>query len=267
MFKHCYWLFSFLGLMTVWASFIMGFRYDAEAPIGNLVFDVLIYAVFIAIHILMTMLAFKNSIYGRRAGTSLERRVYVTITVISWVLVYWLHRPIGGFGWIAPAWLHYIGLCAFLLCVAGFFEFATFASLGQLVGMPDAELSHSVGSETPLLVEGPYAQVRHPMYRAAFFASACSLLMYPNAAQFLWSVMIASSFLGFIPFEERQLLAARGDQYRAYIARSHTEFFGACGNGFPYSTDTGATSVDLCGLAIDVCKTTHHNKNDNGRPP
>jgi protein-S-isoprenylcysteine O-methyltransferase Ste14 len=203
MFKHVYWLFSFLGLMTVWASFIMGFRHEAETPAINIVFDVLIYAAFIAVHIVLTMPAFKNALYGRRAGTPVERRVYITIAVVSWVLVYWLHRPIGGFGWTAPPWLHYIGLCAFLLSVAGFFEFATFAGLGQLVGMPDAELSHSVGSETTLMVEGPYAHVRHPMYRAAFFASACSLLMYPNAAQLLWSVMIAASFLGFIPFEER----------------------------------------------------------------
>ena len=222
MFKQAYWLFSFLGLMTVWASFIMGFRYEAESPTSNIVFDVLIYAVFIAVHIVMTMPAFKNAVYGRRAGTPLERRVYVIITVVRWVLVYGLHRPIGGFGWTAPPWLHYVGLCMFLLCVVGFFEFATFARLGQLVGMPDTALSHSVGSETPLMTEGPYAEVRHPMYRAAFFASACSLLMYPNAAQLLWAVMIAVSFLGFIPFEERQLLAALGDEYRAYIA--HTPY-------------------------------------------
>jgi protein-S-isoprenylcysteine O-methyltransferase Ste14 len=225
MFKQAYWLFSFLGLMTVWASFIMGFRHEAEAPTINIVFDVLIYAAFIAVHIVMTMPAFKNAVYGRRAGTPVERRVYITVAVISWVLVYWSHRPIGGFGWTAPPWLHYIGLCAFLLSVAGFFEFATFAGLGQLVGMPDAELSHSVGSETPLMVEGPYARVRHPMYRAAFFASACSLLMYPNAAQLLWSAMIAVSFLAFIPFEERQLLAARGDEYRDYMARTQYRVF------------------------------------------
>jgi protein-S-isoprenylcysteine O-methyltransferase Ste14 len=225
MFKYAYWLFSFLGLMTVWASFIMGFRYEADAPIGNIVFDVLIYAMFIAVHIVMTMPAFKNGVYGRRAGTPLERRVYITISVVSWVLVYWLHRPIGGFGWTAPPWLHYIGLCLFLLSVVGFFEFATFAGLGQLVGMPDEVLSHSVGSETPLMTEGPYARVRHPMYRAAFFANACSLLMYPNTAQLLWAAMVAASFLGFIPFEERQLLTARGDEYRAYIARTPYRVF------------------------------------------
>src|SRR5258705_7647649 len=123
MFRRVYWLFALFGLMTVWASFIMGFRYDADAPVSIVVFDVVIYAVFIAVHIVMTMPAFKNAVYGTPAGTPLERRVYITIAVVTWVLVYWLHRPIGGFGWVAPPWLHYIGLCAFLLSVIGFFEF------------------------------------------------------------------------------------------------------------------------------------------------
>jgi len=52
MFKQSYWLFSLLGLMAVWASFIMGFRYEAEAPTGNIVFDALIYALFITAHIM-----------------------------------------------------------------------------------------------------------------------------------------------------------------------------------------------------------------------
>ncbi len=72
------------------------------------------------------------------------------------------------------------------------------------------------------MTEGPYARVRHPMYRAAFFANACSLFMWPNAAQLLFAAMVAASFLGFIPFEERQLLKGRGEEYRAYM--THTRY-------------------------------------------
>jgi protein-S-isoprenylcysteine O-methyltransferase Ste14 len=226
MFKKAYWAFSFLGLMTVWASFILGFRWAPDAaPANNVWFNVLIYGAFIAVHIVMTMPAFKNAVYGPRAGTPLERRVYIAITVVTWLLVYAFHRPVAGPGWVSPPWLHYLGLCGYLLAIAGFFEFATFEGLGSLVGVPDAALSHSVGSETPLMTEGPYASVRHPMYRAAFYANLCSLVMWPNAAQLLWSVMVAVSFFGFIPFEERQLLRARGDEYRAYMARTPYRVF------------------------------------------
>src|SRR5438045_3135934 len=108
MFTRVYWLFSYLGLMTIWASFILGFRYDPEAPAANTFINVLLYAAFIAVHIIMTTPGFKGAVYGERAGTPMERRIYITTAVVSWVLVYWLHRPVGGLGWIAPEWLHYL---------------------------------------------------------------------------------------------------------------------------------------------------------------
>ena len=45
MFKHIYWFFSYLGVMTLSAAFIMGFRHETDAPIGNLAFNVLLYLI------------------------------------------------------------------------------------------------------------------------------------------------------------------------------------------------------------------------------
>jgi protein-S-isoprenylcysteine O-methyltransferase Ste14 len=218
MFNKTYWLFSYLGVMTVWASFLMGFRYQSAAPAANVVFNILLYAAYLAVHIVMTTPHFKSAVYGQRAGSPVERRIYVTIAVVTWVLMYWLHRPVGGFGWAAPRWLQYLGYCGFLLSFVAFFQTTTIEGLASFVGMPDIELSHTAGSETPLMTEGPYAQVRHPMYRAAILGYVCSLLIYPNSGQLLFGLMVSASFLGFIPFEERQLLTARGDEYRAYMA-------------------------------------------------
>ena len=75
------------------------------------------------------------------------------------------------------------------------------------------------------MVDGPYASVRHPMYRAAFFATLASLLIHPNAGQLLFAIMVTASFVGFIPFEEHQLLKARGEEYRAYMARTPYRVF------------------------------------------
>lgn len=224
MIKRAYRGFSYLGLMTFWASFIMGFRHAADAPMTNLWFNIAIYAAFIAVHIALTMPVAKQAIYGSRAGTPFERQIYIVITVVTWVLLYWLHKPVPGFAWTAPAWLRYVGLCAMLLALVAFYEFATFAGLDQLLGIA-AGLSHSVGAETPLMTDGPYASVRHPMYRAAFFACAASLLIHPNAGQLLFAAMVTVSFVGFIPFEEHQLLKARGDEYRAYITRTPYRVF------------------------------------------
>ena len=217
MFKRFYWFFSYLGVMTFSAAFVMGFQHEADAPAGNLLADLLMYGVFIAVHIVMTTPAFKRAVFGRPAGTPSERRIFVAVSVLTWVGLYGLHLPIGGFGFSSPDWLRFVGLCAVLLSVVAFFEFATFESLGSLLGMPGSELSHSVGSETPIMREGPYASVRHPMYRAATFIALSSLLIHPNAAQALFAVLTTASFLGFIPFEERQLIGARGQEYRDYM--------------------------------------------------
>lgn len=226
MFKALYAAFAYLGLMVLPASFIMGFRYEAGAPLSNLWFNLALYAGFIAVHIVMTMPAFKGAVFGSREGTPAERRIYVAISVITWVGLYALHRPIGGYAldaagplaaYLANPWVGYLGLCCVLLGVVAFFEFATFESLSALVAMPGAAISHTAGAETPLLTEGPYAKVRHPMYRAAALYTLASLLIHPNTAQLCFVLLISASFIGFVPFEERQLLQHRGREYRAYI--------------------------------------------------
>jgi protein-S-isoprenylcysteine O-methyltransferase Ste14 len=141
------------------------------------------------------------------------------------VVVYAVHWPMRGFAYVPPAWLQYVGYCAVLLAIVAFFEFATFEGLANLVGMPGTELSHTVGAETPLMTDGPYAVVRHPMYRAAFYLAFCSLLIHFNACQLLFALMTTASFFCFIPFEEYQLLRARGDEYRRYMQTTPYRLF------------------------------------------
>lgn len=215
--KALYEVFAFLGLMTFAAAFLYGFRHEAGAPLGNLLFDVAIYAAFIGLHIVMTMPAFKRAVYGRPEGTPNERRVYIAVTVVTWLLMVAFHRPAPGFGFEPPGPVVFLGLCTVLFCVVAFFEFATLEGLRSLLGVPGAPLAYSVGEETPLMTEGSYAQVRHPMYRAAFGLSFASLLVHPNAGQLLFAVLVSGFFIGFIPFEEAQLLRARGEAYRAYM--------------------------------------------------
>jgi len=212
-----YTIFAFLGGMSFSAAFFMGFRHDPGAPEANILFNLLLFLVFIAVHITMTMPSFKKLVFGRPEGTLFERQVYVTISIATWVGMYWLHKPIAVFGFSSPAWLQFIGYCAMILSIVAFFEFATFEALGGLLGRPGARLSHSAGRETPIMTQGSYASVRHPMYRAAFCISFSSLLVHPNAAQLLFAVLTSAGFLGFIPFEEGQLLRARGDEYRSYM--------------------------------------------------
>jgi protein-S-isoprenylcysteine O-methyltransferase Ste14 len=92
--------------------------------------------------------------------------------------------------------------------------------LDGLLAVPGAAMTHSHGAETPLLTEGQYRRVRHPMYRAALLVGLSSLLIHPNVAQAFWCAMIGGTFIAFIPIEERQLLAARGASYQQYMQQT-----------------------------------------------
>jgi len=210
-----YIAFAYVGLLAVPAAYITGWRHDPAAPTGNLWFDLVLFAVFIGIHFATTTAWFKGAFFGRPEGTSLERRVYISISIITWIALYILHKPVPGPAFAAPAWLQFTGLCCVLLGVVAFFEFATLEGLGDLLGVPGRELSHAAAA--PLMTEGPYASVRHPMYRAATLYMLASLLIHPNAGQLLFALLGALGFLAFVPIEERNLLRTRGDAYRNYM--------------------------------------------------
>jgi protein-S-isoprenylcysteine O-methyltransferase Ste14 len=216
MFAKLYALFAYIGVMVIPASFIMGFKYDPTAPASNYVYDIVLYLIYIGIHFLMTVPAFKKMVYGKPQGSSAERRVYVTISVVTWIVLYAVHKPLPGFEIAANQWIVFFGLCLVLVGQFAFFEFGNFDALNALFGVPGSGMSHSAGGETPLMTEGSYSKVRHPMYRAALILYMSSVIMHPNTAQLLFAVMVSLSFLVFIPIEEAGLIRGRGEQYRAY---------------------------------------------------
>lgn len=217
MFAQAYRAFAFLGLMIVGTSYLTGFRYDAEAPVENYWINFGMYAAYIVVHIIMTMPGFKKALYRQHAGKLIERQIYIVISIVTWLAVFYYHKAVPGFEFASPDWLQFLGICAVMLAAFGFFEFATFDALDSLVGMPGTEISHTVSADTPLFTEGSYARVRHPMYRAGFLMGFVSLLIHPNAGQLLFAVMLGFSFVLFVPFEEHQLIKARGKEYKAYM--------------------------------------------------
>jgi protein-S-isoprenylcysteine O-methyltransferase Ste14 len=218
--RIAYWWFGHLGLMVVSAAVILGFRHAADAPALNYGWNLLLYGAYIAVHLVMTRPAWKRFVTGRVEGTPVERRVYIAVAVTTWLVVYALHRPVPGFALVPPLWLRYLGLCGILLGFFAFLEGATFQATAGLLGVPGAAMHYSHGAETPLMTEGSYASVRHPMYRGFLCMLAASLLLHPNAAQLLWAVMFALTFVAFVPVEEAQLIAQRGDQYRLYMVQT-----------------------------------------------
>jgi protein-S-isoprenylcysteine O-methyltransferase Ste14 len=215
--RAIYRSFAYFGLASIFAALLYGFRFAPGAPIGNYFFDVALYGLFVVPHLVMTRGWFKQAVYGSPTGSLFERQVFITVSVTTWLAVLSLHRPVPGGALAVPGLLRFAAMVGFVLSVFAFFEGKTFAMLDGLLGVPEGTMTHSHGTETPLLTDGSYAQVRHPMYRAALLAGLCSIVIHPHVAQVLWCLLIGGTFVLFIPVEERQLIAARGDAYRAYM--------------------------------------------------
>jgi protein-S-isoprenylcysteine O-methyltransferase Ste14 len=216
MLTKIYALFAYLGVMAIPAAFIMGFKYDPTAPASNYGYDVALYAIYIAIHFVMTLPGFKKALYGKPQGAFYERRVYVIVSVVTWLVLYALHKPLPGFEIPVNEWVRFVGLCIMLLGQFMFFEYANFGAINALFGVSKDAMTHTSSGETPLMTEGSYAQVRHPMYRASIVVYMSSFIIHPNSAQLLFAVMVTASFVFFIPVEEAALIKGRGDQYREY---------------------------------------------------
>lgn len=59
-----YAFLAILGVMAIPASFILGFRYSADAGEVNYLWNFLMFAAFMAVHIVMLLPAFKKAVYG-----------------------------------------------------------------------------------------------------------------------------------------------------------------------------------------------------------
>jgi protein-S-isoprenylcysteine O-methyltransferase Ste14 len=132
-------------------------------------------------------------------------------TLKTWQALCALQRPLPGPAPVLPEAVQFAGTVGFILCVYMFFLGLSLERIDGLLGVPGSVGAYSHGAETPLFTEGQYAQVRHPMYRAAILGGICGLLAHPNPAQLFWTLLIGATFVAFIPVEEAQMTAARGD--------------------------------------------------------
>jgi protein-S-isoprenylcysteine O-methyltransferase Ste14 len=211
-----YRLGAYFGLFSIFGSMLYGFRYDPAAPASNYLFNVGLYVAWAAVHLAMTGAPFKRLAYGPRMGEPIERQVFIGVTVVTWLAVLWVHRPVPGPSFVFPGPLRFAATVGFIAAGFAFFEGFTFAVFDGFFAVPGRVMQMSHGAETPLLTEGRYAAVRHPMYQAAIWGALCSLVIHANAGQLLWCAFLGATFVGFIPIEEERLVAARGEAYQAY---------------------------------------------------
>jgi protein-S-isoprenylcysteine O-methyltransferase Ste14 len=110
--------------------------------------------------------------------------------------------------------LAWLGATIFLLALVLFYE--THRALGR-----SWSVTLEVREAHKLVTEGIYRYVRHPMYTAFWLWAVAQALLLPNwIAGFSGIVGFGTLFAFRIRREEAMMLAAFGEEYRAYQART-----------------------------------------------
>lgn len=117
------------------------------------------------------------------------------------------------FGYSLPDWASWAGLV--ILSAALYLHARAIADLGR-----SYSATVRVRERQPLVRDGVYAWVRHPIYASLWLvALAQPLLVHHFVCGFAGLVGFALLFLYRLPREEGMMLDAYGDEYRDYMRR------------------------------------------------
>lgn len=89
-----------------------------------------------------------------------------------------------------------------------------------------------------LAIEGPYARVRHPQYVGFVLIMTGFLVQWPTLVTLAMFPVLVLMYVRLALREEREMLAAFGDAYRRYVART-PRFVPRFGNGTGPRTGMG----------------------------
>ena len=184
-----------------------------------LLIDVGLLGLFAIQHSVMARPFFKRW-FTRLVPESAERSTYVLASSLALIVMFVNWQPLGGVVWnvtdpIARSMLYGGFAFGWLLVLAATFLINHFDLLGlrqvwlQLVDKPYTQLRFG----TP----GPYKLVRHPLYVGWLFAFWATPLM--TATHLMFAIVTTAYILVAIQFEERDLIASLGDDYRRYRQR------------------------------------------------
>jgi protein-S-isoprenylcysteine O-methyltransferase Ste14 len=179
---------------------------------------------------LLALFAIQHSVMARRGFKRMwtkivpepaERSTYVLFSSAALILMFWAWQPIGGVVWSVEnaavrAVLHAACIFGWLLVLVSTFLINHF----DLFGLRQVWLYLWGIPYTPLKFRTPafYRYVRHPLYLGWLFAFWATPVM--TAAHLLFASLATGYILVAIQFEERDLIEAHGDAYRAYRDRT-----------------------------------------------
>jgi len=217
----------FLGTFLYAVGFVGGaavpksINSGVEGPVGQaVIINILLLSLFVIQHTIMARPAFKNWWTGI-VPKPIERSTFVLLTCCVLILMFWQWRPITGSVWnVQQTWARVLLLAVFcfgwLLVLYSSFLIDHF----ELFGLRQVYLP-LVGREytPPVFVErSVYKLVRHPLMAGFLIAFWATPDM--TGGHLLFAVMTTAYIFFGTYVEERDLLRAHGEEYRAYRERT-----------------------------------------------
>jgi len=192
---------------------VYGWRLRTPAPpsdgaVRDAIANIVLFTVFALHHSIMARTGAKTWI-TRHLPPDLERSVYVWIASALFLAVCWMWRPLPGVIWQTrgPGLALYVGQA---FGVALTLAAARIVGVWELSGVQQPDLSRPIEFKA----DGPFAIVRHPIYLGWVLMVFATPVM--TMSRLLFAAVSTLYLIAAIPFEERSLLEAFPDKYRAY---------------------------------------------------
>lgn len=218
---------AFLGVFTYCIGFVDGFIVPKQIDTGipgprleSIVINALLLSLFVIQHTIMARPWFKKA-WTKLIPVAIERSTFVLAATCVLVLVFWQWRPMPVVVWSVTAEparipLFAVSALGWLVVLYATFcidHFDLFGLRQVFLHLRGAEYHHP-GFATPLL----YRLVRNPLMLGFIIAFWAAPTM--SQGHLLFAALVTGYVFVGVWFEERDLMAILGDDYRAYRART-----------------------------------------------